>query len=252
MTVSVMRECAVGATAPHNIDYFISRTGKDENIAIAIAEIVREAGYSTWLQDENFGHASFMVRMEQGFDSGARVIALLSSGYQHSPYCRKEYNVTLTGDPLNLHQRLIVVRVDDCQPSGNLSDVPYTDLVPILAIADDEQLAVHFLHCLHKEFESLVVDQPSYSKDYALAVLAANCRHFRMGRRRERRYVNSVGNDAGLGCERAQCRRRGGVCRRGRDDSVAAHEEQAKDRLEQFPEKSLAHHVAVIGDHQRP
>lgn len=124
-------------------DFFISRTGQDKEIALAIAQLVRDAGHTTWLQDEDFGHASFMARMEQGFDSGARVIALLSSGYQRSDYCRKEYNVALSGDPLNLNERLIVVRVDECQPAGNLRDIAYTDLVPILAIADERQRADH-------------------------------------------------------------------------------------------------------------
>jgi hypothetical protein len=70
--------------APITRDYFISRAGADKQIALAIAAIIREAGFTTWLQDEDFGHASFMVRMEQGFESGARIIALLSAAYQRS------------------------------------------------------------------------------------------------------------------------------------------------------------------------
>ncbi len=116
--------------------FFISRAGADKDVAIAIAAIIREAGYTTWLQDEDFGHTSFMARMAQGFESGARLIALLSPAYQHSHYCQKECDVTLTGDPLNLEQRLIVLRAGDCAPTGNLRDIPYTDLVPILALSD--------------------------------------------------------------------------------------------------------------------
>src|SRR5262249_26955753 len=37
-------------------DYFISRTGSDKSIAVAIADVIREAGRTTWLQDEDFGH----------------------------------------------------------------------------------------------------------------------------------------------------------------------------------------------------
>ena len=122
--------------APISRDYFISRTGADKALAIAIAAIIREAGFTTWLQDEDFGHASFMARMEQGFESGARIIALLSAAYQQSDYCREEYNAALAGDPLNLKERLIVLRVEDCAATGNLSDLPYVDLVPILAQSD--------------------------------------------------------------------------------------------------------------------
>jgi hypothetical protein len=56
-------------------DYFISRTNADKDIALA--SIIREAGHTTWLQDEDFGHVSFMARMGQGLKR-ARVIALLS------------------------------------------------------------------------------------------------------------------------------------------------------------------------------
>ena len=119
--------------------FYISRTGADKALAIAIAAIIREAGYTTWLQDEDFGHANFMARMEQGLESGARVIALLSAAYQHSEYCRVEYNSVLSQDPLNLKQRLIVLRVEDCKSTGNLSSVPYVDLVPILHLRDLQQ-----------------------------------------------------------------------------------------------------------------
>ena len=122
--------------APIVRDYFISRAGADKAPAKAIAAIVREAGFTTWLQDEDFGHSSFMARMAQAFDSGARTIALLSEAYQSSDYCLKECEVALTADPRNLNERLIVLRVADCAPTGMLKDLAYTDLVPILGQSD--------------------------------------------------------------------------------------------------------------------
>ncbi len=120
-------------------DYFISRAGADKELAKRIAAIIREAGFTTWVQDEDFGGASFLARMQQGFNSGARTIALLSPAYQASEACRKEYSVALSGDPLNLQQRLIVLRVADCVPGGMLGHLAYTDLVPILAQSDPAQ-----------------------------------------------------------------------------------------------------------------
>jgi tetratricopeptide (TPR) repeat protein len=116
-------------------DVFISRVGTDKDIALEIAAIVREAGYTTLLQDEDFGHESFMALMEQGSES-ARVIALLSQAYQRSEYTRKEYNTALAADPLNIKERLIVLRIEDCAPSGNLRDLIYIDVVPILQMKD--------------------------------------------------------------------------------------------------------------------
>ena len=39
----------------------------DKQIAVVIGKIISEADFTTWLQDKDFGHASFMARMAQGF-----------------------------------------------------------------------------------------------------------------------------------------------------------------------------------------
>jgi hypothetical protein len=118
-------------------DYFISRAGVDKHIGVAIADVIRDAGYTTFLQDEDFGHASFMARMAQGFSSGARMIALLSMAYQKSEYCKKEYEHILVGDPRNLNERLIVLRIEDVAPIEHLKDLAFTDLVPVLNDASE-------------------------------------------------------------------------------------------------------------------
>jgi hypothetical protein len=85
-------------------DFFISRAGENAAVAIQIAEILRGAGYSTFIQDRDFGNADFMARMADGFamvDRGARVIALLSHHYQKKPHCMKEAHYPLTDDPSN-------------------------------------------------------------------------------------------------------------------------------------------------------
>jgi hypothetical protein len=112
-------------------EYFISRAGADKALAQLIAEIIREAGAEPFYRDEDFGHADFMRRMEQGFQPH-RMVALLSPEYQQSEFCRTEYNHVLGRDPANLKGRLVVLRVTDCQPEGNLQNLAYTDLVPVL------------------------------------------------------------------------------------------------------------------------
>ena len=117
-------------------ELFISRAGADKEIAILIAHILRDAGYTTFLQDENFGHTSFMACMREGFakvDHGGRMVALLSKAYMQSDYCMAEADFALTGDPSNKKQRLIVLRIEDCVPTGFLKSIPWAyNLVPIL------------------------------------------------------------------------------------------------------------------------
>ena len=113
-------------------DFFISRTGADKALAGLIADIIREAGLTPFYQDEDFGHADFMRMMEVGFEKAAKLIVLLSDTYQQSEHCRKEYNTFLAHDPGNLKKRVIVFRVSNCAPTGNLATLAYTDLVPVL------------------------------------------------------------------------------------------------------------------------
>lgn len=124
------------------IDFFISRAGADKDVAVRVANILKQANYSTILQDHDFGHASFMGRMAQAWSSGARVVCLLSRTYQSSDYCKKEYQVPLASDPLNLKERVIVFRIEECAPIEHLTDLSYTDLVPLLSDAENFARAV--------------------------------------------------------------------------------------------------------------
>jgi tetratricopeptide (TPR) repeat protein len=125
----------VDDTASHR-DFFISRADADKGVAKAVAQILRAAGFTTWLQDEDFGSASFMARMAQGWSGAEGLICLLSRAYQQSEHCKKEYEVALKDDPRNLDERVIVLRVEDCAPIEHLADLAYTDLVPILNDAE--------------------------------------------------------------------------------------------------------------------
>ena len=118
--------------APHR-DFFISRADADKGVAKLVAQILRAAGFTTWLQDENFGSASFMA---QGRSGSERLICLLSDAYQRSDHCKKEYDVALHDDLRNIDERVIVLRLEDCAPSEHLADLAYTDLVPVLNDAE--------------------------------------------------------------------------------------------------------------------
>ena len=132
MAVEVLGGTAGAAIVQGEIDFFISRTGKDKDVAILIARILQAAGYTTLLQDDDFGHTSFMAMMAKGFASGARIVALLSADYQKSEYCQTEYQYPLIDDQHNRKQRLIVLRIGECAPIDFLKALPYVDLVPVL------------------------------------------------------------------------------------------------------------------------
>jgi tetratricopeptide (TPR) repeat protein len=166
-------------------DFFISRADSDKDIARVIAQILRAAGFTTWLEDEDFGSAIFMARMAQGWSLSERVICLLSSNYQKSEHCKREYEVLLASDPHNLKERVIALRVEDCTPIEHLTDLAYVDLLPVLH--DAEALA------------RVVRGAVAPARDRREADLAA--RHRRLPQRIVHREVHTVPGFAGRQAE---------------------------------------------------
>jgi len=126
-------------------DIFISRAGADKDMALAIDKVLREAGFSTYIQDKDFGSTAFTQRMDHGMrmvEGGARIVALMSEAYLASPYCQVEAQYPLIDDPMNERQRLVVIRIDDCEPTGLLKPIPYVDLEPLMGDADALATAV--------------------------------------------------------------------------------------------------------------
>ena len=126
-------------------DFFISRAGADKAFAIWLAYLIRAQGKTTLLQDEDFGHESFMAQMDDALKGGARVIAILTPDYLAREYCIKEANGALKGDPNNRKRRLAPFRLRPCAPSGMLNDIPYCDLLPELRARDVNALAAKIL-----------------------------------------------------------------------------------------------------------
>jgi len=122
-------------------DFFISRAGADKAFAIWLASLIRAQGKTTLLQDEDFGHESFMAQMHEALQGGSRVIAILTPDYLASKYCIKEMNGALLGDPSNSLRRLVPFRLRPCAPSGMLGDIPYCDLLSELRTRDVNALA---------------------------------------------------------------------------------------------------------------
>jgi hypothetical protein len=114
------------------VDFFISRAGADAAIAKAIATILESAGRSTIIQDWDFGHADFVAKMDDALSRAERTITVLSRAYLGSKFCGAEWRAIFARDPDNFSQQLVLFRVEDCQPTGLLCLLAYTDLCPVL------------------------------------------------------------------------------------------------------------------------
>lgn len=111
-------------------DFFISYTGKDKAWAVWIAWQLEAAGYTVRIQEWHFkSGGSFSADMHHALEQSARVIGVLSPDYLASDYCKAEFLAAVAQDPTGAAQRLILVRIADCKPSGLLAGRTYIDLV---------------------------------------------------------------------------------------------------------------------------
>jgi len=119
-----------GRAGAAKIDFFISYTAVDQDVAEWIAWVLEEAGYQTVIQAWDFRPGrEFITEMQQALVSAQRVLAVLSPIYLGSRFARAEWNAALASDPTGAAGRLLPVRVAEVTLEG--LDLPrvYVDLV---------------------------------------------------------------------------------------------------------------------------
>jgi hypothetical protein len=123
-----MAEASGGGAA--EVDFFISYTAVDEDVAEWIAWVLEDAGYNTVIQAWDFRPGrEFVTEMQQALVDAQRVLAVLSPAYLDSRFARQEWNAALASDPTGTAGRLVPVRVAKVALWG--LDLPrvYLDLV---------------------------------------------------------------------------------------------------------------------------
>src|SRR4051794_22380999 len=109
-------------------DFFVSFNGTDFAWAEWIAWELEQAGYSVWYQHWDF-KGDFVLNMDEAHDYSHRTVGILSPDALRSESVRAEWNARRTEDPTNRHDRLILVRVRECEPLGLLKAFVWLDLI---------------------------------------------------------------------------------------------------------------------------
>ncbi len=120
--------------------FFLSRSGADADVALAVARLLQEFGQRTILQDENFTHQDFMAAMERAFvagDEGAVTVAFLSAEYLESSECEAEFRQAREAQPQGAAEGLVIFRIGDVAVADLAEPIDYFDLAPVLSIEDD-------------------------------------------------------------------------------------------------------------------
>lgn len=128
---------------PETRDSFISFTGADTQIATALNDALRAAGFSTWFHptDKPKG-AGIADWMEVALDQSRQMIAVCSEAYfdREKGYSRAERQSMFWEDPTNNQPLLILVRVEACSFPRLIAQNEYIDLTGLQAPEAAEKL----------------------------------------------------------------------------------------------------------------
>jgi tetratricopeptide (TPR) repeat protein len=113
-----------------NVDFFISRRGSAAAYAQEVAQVLIDAGYAVLVQDFDFKYGtSIPGAMHDALKRTKHLIVLLTKDYESSYYTLAElFNFIAAAARSAGEQRLIVLRVEECEPQGLLAGVLYGDL----------------------------------------------------------------------------------------------------------------------------
>jgi tetratricopeptide (TPR) repeat protein len=115
------------------VDFFISRRGASAAVAQEVADVLVETGYTVIVQDFDISYsANFLAAMHDALKRARHLIVLLTRDYDQSDFTLAEVtNFLAAAARAGGERRLVVLRVDDCEPAGLLAGIVYADLVGV-------------------------------------------------------------------------------------------------------------------------
>ncbi len=138
-------------------DFFISYNHTDTQWATWIAGTLEEAGYTTTIQAWDFPPGvNFGAEMHKAAIECARTIAVLSKAYLASLYTLAEWSVAFVHDPSGMGRKLVPVRVEPCEPTGQLRAIVHCDLVGLDGATAKQKLVSEVRLGRHKPAEQII------------------------------------------------------------------------------------------------
>jgi hypothetical protein len=113
-------------------DFFISYNSADKSWAVWIAWQLEEAGYTTIIQEWDFGvGGNFVQEMQKATSEAKRTIIVLSPDWLSAQYTWPEFSAAFVQDPTGNKRLLVPIRVKPCELPGLLHSIVYIDLVGV-------------------------------------------------------------------------------------------------------------------------
>jgi hypothetical protein len=135
-------------TSDRKPDFFISYNQADRRWANWIAWILDAAGYSVFLGTQEFldTQENFVSKTTIASGSATRTIVILSPNYLNSLFTASEWTAAFSMDPGATGGRLIVLRVEECEPSTVIGPISFIDLV---GVKDEDAASAVILSGIH-------------------------------------------------------------------------------------------------------
>lgn len=132
---------AKAASFVSKVEFFVSYNDVDREWAEWVAWKLEGAGFKVIIQawDLRPG-SSFIVEMDSAIRRSDKIIALLSESYLRSEFSKAEWAAAIARDPRGVDRRLVLFRVEDCDPTGLFAGFVYVDLFGLSE--DDAEAAV--------------------------------------------------------------------------------------------------------------
>lgn len=115
------------------VDYFVSRRGSAAAAAQEVADVLASAHYRVTIQDYDIPYGeNFVAKMHEALKKARHFVALLTKDYDTAPFTQEEWtNFLAVAAPAAGERRLVVLRVEDCAPTGLFAGRVYGDLVGV-------------------------------------------------------------------------------------------------------------------------
>jgi len=127
----------------HNWDFFVSYTQTDRAWAEWISWALEEVSFRVLVKAWDFMPGSNWVeQMRRGVELADRTVVVLSGNYPGSRYGAAEWRQAWLHDPTGEFRKVLVVRVEDCQPPDLLEQVVYIDLFGLESDQARERLLI--------------------------------------------------------------------------------------------------------------
>jgi tetratricopeptide (TPR) repeat protein len=116
------------------VDFFISRRGGAAAVAQEVAEVIKEEGYTVLVQDYDIPYgANFVEEIHGALTRCRHLIVLLTKDYTTSRFTMMEVTNFLAAAGRSADEcRLVVLRLEDCEPEGVLAGSVYADLFGVV------------------------------------------------------------------------------------------------------------------------